>query len=73
MVRMNITIPDEVAKELRRVKNKSRFIAETLRDKFKAEKRKKMEKILVEGYKQSAKEDQKINKEWEQISLESWE
>ena len=73
MVRFNITLPDDVAQQLKHIRSKSRLIAETLRERFKDEKKKEMGKILAQAYKQSAQEDRKINKEWEQISLESWE
>ena len=39
MVRLNIIIPEDVGRDLKRVKNKSRFIAQTLRDRFKQEKK----------------------------------
>ena len=65
MVRMNITLPDEVAEELGHVKNKSRFIAEAVHQKFQTEQRRRLEKELVEGYKAQAKEDKRIAEEWE--------
>ena len=65
MVRMNITLPDEVAQELGHVKNKSRFIAEAVHQKFQTEQKRQLEKELVEGYKAQAKEDKRIAKEWE--------
>ena len=68
MVRMNITIPDDVSKELRRVKNKSRFIAQTLREKFIIEQKKAMEKKLEESYKKSAQEDSTLVKDWDGVS-----
>ena len=68
MVRMNITIPDDVSKELRRVKNKSRFIAQTLREKFIPEHKKAMEKKLEESYKKSAQEDSALVKDWDAVS-----
>ncbi len=65
MVRMNITIPDDVSKELRHVKNKSRFIAQTLREKFVTEYKKAMEKKLEESYRKSAQEDSMLVKDWD--------
>jgi len=67
MVRMNITVPDEIAKELKRVKNKSQFIAQTLRDKFISEKKKEMNKTLVEAYKKSAQEDRNLARDWDSM------
>lgn len=68
MVRMNITIPDDVSKELKRFKNKSRFIAETLREKFISQYKNAMDKKLEESYKKSAHEDALLVKEWDVVT-----
>ncbi len=68
MVRMNITMPDDVSEELRRVKNKSAFIAQTLRERFIADHKKAMEKKLEESYKKSAQEDSTLVKDWDAVS-----
>ena len=65
MVRMNITIPDDVSRELRHVKNKSRFIAETLREKFITEYKNMIDKKLEESYKKSVQEDLMLVKDWD--------
>ena len=70
MIRINITIPDELVRELRHIKNKSRFIAEAVRERFAELKRTRLETLMIEGYKASAKEDKKINEEWEQAALQ---
>ena len=73
MVRLNITMPEELVKELRRIKNKSQFIAEALREKFKKEKNKELEAIMMEGYKSMVKTDQEVNENWEKATLdEHW-
>ena len=64
MIRMNITVPDELVRELRHIKNKSRFIAEAVRERFAELKRSRLEALMIEGYKATAKEDRKINEEW---------
>ncbi len=33
----------------------------------------KLDKILIEGYKYTSNEDKIINDEWEKVSLESWD
>ena len=68
MVRMNITIPDDVSKELQRVKNKSRFIAQTLREKFINDRKNTLEKKLEEAYRKSAHEDSGLIKDWDTVS-----
>lgn len=73
MTRLNITLPDEIAKQLSEKHNKSRFIAEALKEKFEKEKRKKIERLLREGYKASSKEDKELNEDWEKASLEKWD
>lgn len=73
MTRLNITLPDEIAKKLTGIHNKSRFIAEVLKEKFKQEKQKKIEHLMIEGYKTTCHEDKELNDEWEQTSLEKWD
>lgn len=74
MIRMNITMPESVVEQLGSVKNKSRFIAEAVKEKFNQMQKKKLEQLLMEGYKATAKEGAKINKEWEKATLEGdWE
>ncbi|MBI4744811.1 MAG: hypothetical protein HY776_08380 [Actinobacteria bacterium] len=73
MTRLNITLPDEIAKQLAEKRNKSRFIAEALEEKLEREKRKKIERLLREGYKASSKEDKKLNVDWEKAGLEKWD
>lgn len=73
MTRLNITLPDEIAKELADRPNKSRFIAEVLKEKFDYENRKKLDHLLIEGYKSTSSDDKNIDVEWEKASLETWD
>ncbi len=68
--RLNITIPEEIAKELDKVPNKSKFIAQALSEKIKRIKREKLIKELKEGYRATREEDNVLNKDWEQITIE---
>ncbi len=70
MVRLNITMPEDLDQRLRRVKNKSRFIALAVREKFQKEEKAKLQALMIEGYKAMAAEDQDINQEWEETMLE---
>ena len=63
--RLYITIPNELNQELETIPNKSRFIAEALREKLERGKKRKLETLLIEGYKATKKEDKKVNQEWE--------
>lgn len=73
MTRMNITLPNEIAKKLAAKRNKSRFIAEVLQEKFDLESRIQLDALLIEGYKADAAEDKALNKEWDEISVDTWE
>ena len=73
MIRLNITLPDEIAKRLGGKPNKSRFIAEVLKERFERENRKKLECLLIEGYKSTSHEDKKLNADWEKVDLEKWD
>jgi len=74
MVRLNITMPEDLVKQLKSVRNKSRFIAQAIREKIKRDKKERMKHLLIEGYKQSAGDDKEINGEWEGVTLENgWE
>ena len=72
MKRLNITLPEEVERALKPISNKSRFIAEALKEKLEKERRKKLDELLVEGYKATREEDKELNKEWEEVTLEKW-
>lgn len=64
-VRMNITLPYEVAQILSGVKNKSAFIAEALKAKKEIEDKARVKEQLEAAYKQAAQEDYECYKEWE--------
>jgi len=72
MKRVNITLPDEVIREMKDLPNKSRFIAEALKEKLERIEREKLDRLLVEGYKATKEEEKRIDKEWEKITLEGW-
>ncbi len=72
MRRLNITLPENLARELDAFSNKSRFIAEAVREKLERIRREKLDKLLVKGYKETCKEDKEVDKEWEEVTLESW-
>lgn len=72
MVRLNITLPDDLGKELKKVSNKSRFISQVLREKLEIEKRQRLDKLLIEGYQDIRKEDKVLSQEWEKATLKDW-
>jgi len=72
MKRLNITLPEEIAQEIKDIPNKSGFISEAVKEKLERMNKEKLDKLLIEGYKATRKEDKEINKEWEKITLEGW-
>jgi len=75
-VRLNITIPEELARQLDSIvgaRRKSRFIAETLRKRIQEIEEQKLQQLLQEGYKARKKESQSIAREFESADLEAWD
>ena len=64
MIRMNIIMPDELATHLKRVPNKSRYIAEALAEKITRERTKKLRSLLAGAYTASGDEDRAVDREW---------
>ncbi len=64
-VRMNITLPVEVAEMLKKVKNKSSFIAEAIRERVKREEKDILIRELSEGYKVRQKEEKELSLDWD--------
>ena len=71
MKRLN-TLPEKIAQEIKDIPNKSSFISEAVKEKLDRINKEKLDKLLVEGYKATRKEDKEINQEWEKITLEGW-
>jgi hypothetical protein len=64
-VRTNITLPFEIADMLKNIKNKSSFIAETIKEKIEKEEKAWLIKELTEGYMTRKSEDKKLSHEWD--------
>jgi len=76
VVRMNITLPEDLANTLDRLtgsRKKSQFITEALKEKIEKIHHKELQKILEEGYKARKRESHSIAKEFESIDLEGWD
>jgi len=67
-VRVNITLPLDIAEMLKNVKNKSSFIAEAIRERIEREEKANLIRELSEGYKVRKKEDKEISLEWDTTS-----
>ena len=75
VVRMNITIPEDLAHQVDKLvgpKKRSQFISEALTEDCKDSAR-ETSRILEEGYKARKKESQSITREFESIDLEGWD
>jgi CopG family transcriptional regulator/antitoxin EndoAI len=75
-VRLNITIPKDLAQALNRLagpRKRSLFIVEAVKQRIEQQERDKLEKNLEEGYQAVAKENIAITKEFEVADLEGWD
>ncbi len=74
-LKVNFTIPEDVAAELRsRVskRRRSAFVAAAVTQKLKELEEEQLRKELIEGYQATREEDMTINREWESATLEKW-
>lgn len=74
-VRLNVTLPEELARQLDNLagpRKKSRFIAETLRQRIEKIQNEQLQTLLEEGYKAARRESFNITKEFERVDLEGW-
>lgn len=69
MVRINITIDEELHEELSHINNKSEFIRIAVRDKLKGIREENLKRSLREGY---IKEGKNL-KEWETTITDGWD
>ena len=63
--RMNITLPNEIAVELKKAPNRSAFIAASLVEKFERDKKTRLERVLAKAYADANKEDKEIAQDWD--------
>ncbi len=76
VVRLNVTIPEELARQLDELvgpRKKSQFIAETLRQRIEKIQEEELNKILEEAYKARKQESLSIAKEFEVVDVEGWD
>ena len=76
VVRMNITMPEELAQQLDKLigpRKKSHFITETLKERIERIQDEELQKMLEEGYKVRKQESQSIAEEFESADLEGWD
>lgn len=76
IVRLNITLPKEVAESLNRMtepRKRSRFISAAIVERIERRQKEKLEKDLEEGYRATRQEALAISKEFETADLEGWD
>ena len=76
VVRMNITIPDELAEQIDKLtphRRRSQFIAEALKQRIERMQNERLQKSLEEGYKARKAESHSMAKEFEVVDLEGWD
>lgn len=64
MIRMNIVMPEQLAEHLKKVPNKSRYIAEALEEKIRRERSRHLRTVLAQAYTESAEEDRAVDRDW---------
>ncbi len=75
-VRLNITIPEELSRQLDKLvgpRKKSHFIAEALRQRIGEIQEQELNKILEKGYKARKQENLSIAREFESADMEGWD
>jgi len=75
-VRLNITLPIPLARELKQItapRKLSKFVSNAIAREIKHLKKQKLEKLLVEGYQATRKENFELTKEFEQLDIEGWD
>ncbi len=76
VIRMNITIPQELAHEVDQLtgpRKRSQFISEALKRRIEEIQYEKVQKALEEGYKARKEESHSITKEFQATDLEGWD
>ena len=75
-VRMNITIPEQLARKLDRLvspRRKSRFIVQSLEEYIHRMEREELKAKLKEGYKVRGDEGLRIAEDFRKVDLEGWD
>jgi len=67
-LRLNITLPLDVGRELKKVKNMSGFIASAVREKLSRQREAAGKKSLADAYRQSSVLEAKLSREWDATS-----
>ncbi len=73
MSTLTVNIPDDLDKELNKLKvKKEEFLLNALKEKIDLQKSNNLQTALAEGYKNNHKENQQLINEFSQADLENW-
>lgn len=75
-VRLNITLPMPLARELKQItapRKRSKFVSNAIAREIKHLKKQKLKELLVEGYQATREEGLGLTKEFEQLDIEGWD
>lgn len=72
-MRFNITLPKDIGTRLKASKNRSKVIAQSLRDTFAQQEQESLNTVLAEGYASRAKDDAALNHEFEHMTSDGFE
>lgn len=64
-MRFNITLPHDLGVKLKAASNRSQLIAESLELKFAMDEARRIERELIKGYQDRARDDSALNQEFE--------
>jgi nicotinamide riboside kinase len=69
---MNITLPFDLGMKLKKTRNRSAFIADSVREKLEREERERFVKELQAAYAQSSSDEKALNEDWDAASGDHW-
>ncbi len=76
MVRLNISLPASITKELNKFtqpRKRSQFIGQAIQLLIRQLKEKEKDALLEEGYKTTVNEGRKITQDFEMVDIENWD
>jgi post-segregation antitoxin (ccd killing protein) len=72
-IRLNITLPTDLGRQVRASKNYSALIAEALRAKFAKDEADRLNQLLAKGYQARARQDAALNAEFDHMTRDGLE
>ena len=67
-IRLNITLPGEIGRRVKKLDNASAFLARAAKKEFDRQDREALARTLAEGYAYTAKEERELNEEYDTAS-----